>query len=390
MQTFNMGRVPPITFGAGRLRKAPGLVAEFGGGPTLIVADAILASLGTTDALTESLSAQGIPHMLAADIAGEPKIALVDALCKKAREIEATSVIALGGGAAMDAAKVVAAIAPSGKPAVDFDLAAQPLPGGGLPAIAIPTTAGTGSEVTRTAVISRADGSKSWFWGEELMFAQAILDPELTVSLPPHLTAWTGIDAVAHALEGATARTTSPAGSLCGLDALRTLAEFLPRAVADGTDMEARGQVLWASMVAGLSLHNCNTHMGHNISHALGSLAPIHHGLATGLALEVTLPELVSRPEGRENYARAAAAMGASGYATSLPDRFAELMRACKIDRALPDCCASVSVASLAEHMKTDYNFGMSQNAACNIDHNDLDTFAEAMLDLPMLEEKAA
>jgi alcohol dehydrogenase class IV len=222
------------------------------------------------------------------------------------------------------------------------------------------------------------------------MFAHAVLDPELTVSLPPNITAWTGMDAIAHALEAVTSRSSNAIGQSYGYQALEILSEFLPKAVADGSDVEVRGRVLWGSTLAGLALHNCNTHMGHNISHALGSLAPIHHGLATGLALEVTLPELVSRPDGRENYARAAAAMGASGYATSLPDRFAELMRACKIDRALPDCCKTVPVASLAEHMKTDYNFGMSQNAACNIDHNDLDTFAEAMLDLPMLEEKAA
>lgn len=384
MQTFNMGQVPPVAFGAGRIRTVPKLVSQMSKGPVMIVADAFLAELGTTTALTDCLAAEGVPYELAADVAGEPKIALVDALCAKARGAGATSVIGLGGGAAMDAAKVVAAIARSGRPAEEFDLAANPLPEGGMPAIAIPTTAGTGSEVTRTAVISRPDGSKGWFWGEDLMFAQAVLDPELTLSLPPHLTAWTGIDAVAHALEGATARTTSPAGLLYGLEALRLLSDALPKAVADGSDLETRGRVLWASMVAGLALHNCNTHMGHNISHALGSVARVHHGLATGLALEASVPWLVKRPEGAENYARAAEALGGPADAPALPGALSALMRACNIPAELPADCAGVSVEALAKEMKNPANHGMSQNAACPISDADLDELAGLMMQTPI------
>ncbi|MEL6700359.1 MAG: iron-containing alcohol dehydrogenase [Pseudomonadota bacterium] len=384
MQTFNMGRVPPVTFGAGRLAKLPSLVREAGGGPVLIVADAILADLGVTDRLTADFAAKGIASEVAADVAGEPKQALVDQLCLRARDAQARAVVGLGGGAAMDAAKLVAAIAPSGRPSEDFALAAAPLPADGLPAIAVPTTAGTGSEVTRTSVISRADGSKIWFWGEELLFSQAILDPELTLSLPPHLTAWTGIDAVAHALEGATAGTTSPAGLLYGLEALRILREALPKAVAQGDDIDARGRVLWASMVAGLALHNCNTHMGHNISHALGSLVRVHHGLATGLALEASLPWLVARPEGADNYARAAQALGGEATASALPGALSELMRACDIPAILPADCASVTPAALAQQMKAPANIGMAQNSACPVTEADLDEMASMMMQKPV------
>ncbi len=384
MQTFNMGQVPPVAFGAGRLRSVPKIVGQFGGGPVMIIADAILAELGTTAALTDGLDAKGLTYELAADVAGEPKLALVNALCVQARELGAKTVIGIGGGAAMDAAQVVAAIAHSGQPAETFDLAATPLPEGAIPAIAIPTTAGTGSEVTRTAVISRADGTKGWFWGEGLMFAQAVLDPELTLSLPPHLTAWTGIDAVAHALEGATARSTSPAGLLYGLEALRILADALPKAVADGSDLDTRGRVLWASMVAGLALHNCNTHMGHNISHALGSVARVHHGLATGLALEASVPWLVQRPEGAENYARAAEALGGAAEASALPGALSRLMRACNIPAELPAECAEVTAEALAKEMKKPANHGMSQNAACPIGDADLDHMAALMMQMPI------
>ncbi len=384
MMTFNMGRVPPVTFGAGRMSKVPDLVQGLGGGPVLIIADTILAELGVTDRLTEALKAAGLAVTVAADVAGEPKETLVDELCAVARDAGAKSVIGLGGGAAMDAAKLVAAIAASGQPSRDFALAVQPLPKNGLPAIAIPTTAGTGSEVTRTSIVSTPVGWKNWFYGEELLFSQAVLDPELTLSLPPNLTAWTGIDAVAHALEGSTARGTNPAGLLFGLEALRILKDALPRAVADGQDLEARGKVLWGSMVAGLALHNCNTHMGHNISHALGSLARIHHGLATGLALEVSLPWLVKRPDGADNYALAAQALGGPAKAEALPEAYMSLMRAIGIPAELPKECAGVTDAALAVEMKNTANIGMSQNAACDLTDGDLDEMAGLMMQLPI------
>lgn len=384
MQTFNFGRVPPMTFGAGRTGVLPRRVAASGDGPILLIADAVMADLGVTDRIAADLAAHDIACTVHAEIAGEPKEALVDCLAERARADGARVVVALGGGAAMDAAKLVAAIAPADRPAQDYALAAKPLPQNGLPAIAIPTTAGTGSEVTRTAVISRSNGAKTWFWGEELMFAQAILDPELTLSLPPALTAWTGIDAVAHALEGSTARTTSPAGQLFGLEALRMLAAHLPRAVADGSDLAARGQVLWASTVAGLALHNCNTHMGHNVSHALGSLVRVHHGLATGLALEAALPLLVARPEGAENYALAAEALGGARRPDALPGAYAALMRACGIAPELPADCAAVTPEALAAEMQNPANIGMAGNTACQMTPEDLQAVAERMMRMPV------
>ena len=384
MQDFNMGQTPPVTFGAGRFAKVSNLVEGLGGGPVLIVADAVLGELEVTDRLATDLARDGVAFDLFAQVAGEPKLAMIDDLSDRARRLGAASVIGLGGGAAMDAAKLVAAIAPSGDPADRFALAATPLPANGIPAIAVPTTAGTGSEVTRTSVISKADGSKQWVWGEELMFAQVVLDPELTLSLPPHLTAWTGIDAVAHALEGATSRSTSPVGQLFGLDALRRLTQFLPRAVADGSDLEARGHVLWASMVAGLALHNCNTHMGHNISHALGSLVRIHHGLATGLALEASLPWLVARDEGAAHYADASEALGGAHRPDGVPAALSALMRACQIAPELPAECASVTSQDLATQMKVPANIGMAHNAACTVLDDDLDDMAAMMMRLPV------
>ncbi|MEM0922062.1 MAG: iron-containing alcohol dehydrogenase [Pseudomonadota bacterium] len=387
MTSFDMGRVPPVTFGAGRRRSdLPGVLEGLIGGKArvLLVADAILAELGPAHEMVEDMKSAGFGVDLAAEISGEPKEALVDALADRAR-IGCSAVIGLGGGAAMDAAKLVAAIAPAPEGAAHYVLSRNPFPARGLPTIAVPTTAGTGSEVTRTSIVSTSGGLKNWYWAEELMFDHALLDPELTLTLPPAITAWTGIDAVAHALEAVTSKKSNPAGQFYGLEALRILAETLPRAVADGADLEIRGRVQWASMIAGLALHNCNTHMGHNISHALGSLAPVHHGRATGLALEVTLPRLVLRSDGARNYAMAARALGGS----DLPEEFIRLMRACGIERSLPACCAPITAEALAAQMKSSANRPMADNAACAISDADLDGFAQEMTALALQEAVA-
>lgn len=389
MKSFDLGRIPPVTFGPGVIRDVSTIVKNLGGGSALIIADAALVETGLADSMLEALSANHIAFDVAADIQGEPKEWLVDSLCTKARDSKANVIIGFGGGASMDAAKVVAAIAEAGKSVRNFALSAEALPKNRLPAIAVPTTAGTGSEVTRTSIISTDDGLKKWYWGEELMFAHAILDPELTLSLPSHLTAWTGIDAVVHALEGATSGSVNSFGRMCGFEALEILSDALPRVVENGADIDARGRVLWGSMVAGLALNNCNMHMGHNISHALGSLSRIHHGLATGLSLEAALPWLVAKPEGEENYALAAQAMGGSTSASKLPEIFAKLMRSCNIPSQLPIVCANVTMEALAAEMKNEANYAMSQNAACRITHQDLSELAGLVMNIPLEEEAA-
>ncbi|MEM9764630.1 MAG: iron-containing alcohol dehydrogenase [Pseudomonadota bacterium] len=142
----------------------------------------------------------------------------------RSRAAEAQIVIGIRGGAAMDAAKLVAATARADLPTSADVLGGRAFPSNGLPAIARPTTAGSGSEVTHRSIVSTSAGTKNQSW-RELMFAHAIFDPELTVSLPLHLTAWTGIDAVAHAHEASSVLTTNSAGLLRGLLALTILAE---------------------------------------------------------------------------------------------------------------------------------------------------------------------
>ncbi|MBL8907621.1 MAG: iron-containing alcohol dehydrogenase, partial [Rhizobiales bacterium] len=194
MNPFTLSCVPEILFGAGRLADAPAkLEAVAGAGTTaMIVADPAMAGLGITAKLTAALTAAGHRFAIYDGFKGEPKSSDIDTAASLALKAGAGAVIGLGGGSALDTAKLVAACAVSGAPAEAYQLCETPLPKNRLPIIAIPTTAGTGAEVTRVAVFSNAQKIKVWAWGEEIKPDVAILDPELTVAVPPHITAATG------------------------------------------------------------------------------------------------------------------------------------------------------------------------------------------------------
>ena len=173
----------------------------------------------------------------------------------------------------------------------------------------MPTTSGTGSETTRTAILSDADGAKLWFWGEELKADEVVLDPELTVSLPPHLTAATGIDALVHAVEAATNRNAHPANDIYAHEAIRLVARHLVDGRREPRNLAAREGLALAAALAGTAIDNCGTAIAHNIGHA--------HGLAAADAprprrrhRHAGLPALECRrrPDGR--FAACAAAMG--------------------------------------------------------------------------------
>ena len=204
-----------------------------------------------------------------------------------------------------------------GENATAFALAEQPLPGNGIPKIAIPTTAGTGSESTRISVFS-SEGQKLWAAGDRLRFDSAILDPSLTVGLPPHLTAATGIDAAVHAIESATCRKRNPVTTAIALGAIRLLRRWLTTAVHDGSNIEARGQVQLAATMAGMAIDITGVGIAHCIGHALGEYAGVHHGRAVGLALNATMQDTLTAVP--ESYAEIADALGAETQNLSAND----------------------------------------------------------------------
>jgi alcohol dehydrogenase class IV len=353
MQSFTLSRLPEIIFGAGRIADLAGKVEGLAGkgAAVLVVADPMLTTLGITGRALGSLKMAGLEAQVFDGLKGEPKAADIDIAAGIARSMKAKAIVGLGGGSALDTAKLVAACAASGLAAQSYQLCETPLPKNILPIIAVPTTAGTGSEVTRISVFANVEKVKVWAWGDELKPQVAILDPELTVGVPPHITAATGLDALVHAIEAATNKNRTDGNDLYALRAISLISENLERAVKNPNDIEARGALLLGSCYGGIAIDNCGTALAHNISHAMADLAPIPHGRATGLAMLATM-KWVSHGA-PEAYARVAKAMGAADPAVA----YDRLVRATAMKISLEgDGLDLARPELLAEHMASPAN----------------------------------
>jgi alcohol dehydrogenase len=359
MQSFTLSRLPEIIFGAGRIADLAGRVEGLAGkgAAVLVVADPMLTALGITGRALEILKTAGLNAQVFDGLKGEPKAADIDAASGIARAIKAKAIVGLGGGSALDSAKLVAVCAASGLAAQSYQLCETPLPTSILPIIAVPTTAGTGSEVTRVAVFANAAKVKVWAWGDELKPHVAILDPELTVGVPAHITAATGLDALVHAIEAATNKHRTDGNDLYALKAISLISENLERAVKNPDDIEARGALLLGSCYGGIAIDNCGTALAHNISHAMADLAPIPHGRATGLAMLATM-KWVSHGA-PEAYARVAKAMAAADPIAA----YDRLVRATTIKISLEGDGLDLSRPELlAEHMASPANAPMRKS----------------------------
>ena len=359
MQTFTLSRLPEIVFGAGRLADLASKVENLAGkdAAVLVVADPMLTTLGITGRALKILNDAGFEVQVFDGLKGEPKVTDIDAAAEIARAMKAKTIVGLGGGSALDTAKLVAASAASGLSAQSYQLCETPLPKNILPIIAVPTTAGTGSEVTRVSVFANAQKVKVWAWGEELKPNVAILDPELTVGVPPHITAATGLDALVHAIEAATNKHRTDGNDLYALKAISLISENLERAIKNPTDLDARGALLLGSCYGGIAIDNCGTALAHNISHAMADLAPIPHGRATGLAMLATM-EWVSHGA-TEAFGRVARAMGTTDPIMA----YERLVRATGMKISLEGDGLDLSRPELlAEHMASPANEPMRKS----------------------------
>jgi alcohol dehydrogenase len=379
MQSFTLSPIPEIRFGAGCLAELAATAQALGGkdANVLIVADPALGNLGITGRATEILAKAGFETTVYDGLKGEPKQGDIDTAAGMARAVEARIIVGLGGGSALDTAKLVACCAVSGLGAAAYALCATPLPADRLPVIAVPTTAGTGSEVTRVSVFANADKVKVWAWGEELKPDVAILDPELTIAVPPHITAATGLDALVHAIEACTNKHRTDGNDLYCLKAISLIAANLEKAVKDPTDLEARGAMLLGSCYGGIGIDNCGTALAHNISHAVADLAPIPHGRATGLAMLATIDWVA---EGNpQAFGRVARAMGAEDAVSA----FGRLVRASGLKISLEgDGLDLGNPELLARHMASPANNPMRKSTARYPDDTALVMLASRFLQL--------
>jgi len=279
--------------GAGAINQILKLLKENGGKKPMLVTSPGRVKSGTTSKITDALEKTGVPYAVYSEVEANPSVKTVEKIFELYRREGCDSFIALGGGSPIDAAKAAAARTVRKRKSVNQlggllkVLRRLPL------FIAVPTTAGTGSETTIAAIITDTETSHKYAIMDLCLIPKfAVLDPELCLGLPPDITAATGMDALTHAVEAYLCWTYGTKESIAfALDAVKTIFKYLPKAYKDGSDMEARQEMLMASYKAGFAFTRAGVGNVHAIAHTLGGLYNTPHGLANAVILPVVLED---------------------------------------------------------------------------------------------------
>jgi alcohol dehydrogenase class IV len=307
---FGVQMPTAIEFGVGVAANVGERATDLGLRHVLLVTDRGLAeSAGVTEAL-RALAASGVAATLYSDVTPDPSAASVTRAAETYRAAQADGVIALGGGSTMDTAKALLVLAADRTDDIVpyFFGGTKPIPAL-APLICLPTTAGTGAEVTYVAIVTHAR-EKCLVRHPHLAPRVALIDPALTLSMSARLTVASGLDALAHALEALTSRLANPFCDTLALDALARIARSLPRALDRGDNLHARSEMSLAALNAGLAFLNARLHLGHAVGHSLGTHFTLAHGIACGLCLPAILDFL--RDDCALALQRAAQALGDS------------------------------------------------------------------------------
>ena len=285
MLNFQFYEKVKVLYGNGAVHQLGELAKHIGGTKALIISDPGMNATGVIEKIIDGLATENIPYVLFDENEPNPPIAA----CEKAYDIlvkeKCDFIIGVGGGSNMDCAKGVNILRFNPAPLIQYANGAKHFDvGDGL--IMIPTTAGTGSEMSDGSILSDENHIKQNFISDQGAFAEfAIVDPDLMVGMPPKLTASTGLDALAHAVESYMGTLTNEFVQFQAEKAIDEIVEYLPRAVADGKDMEARKRMAVAASVAGYLLVYGHTCAGHSIGQTLGGYFNIPHGTACAYAL---------------------------------------------------------------------------------------------------------
>ena len=283
----------PTHYGAGRLRELPAICQRIGMQRPLIVTDNGSRDLPFIEAAQGLLAARNLNCALFHDISPNPRDTDIAAGVRAFKTGRHDGIVAIGGGSGMDGAKAIALSAIGDFPLFDFDYTKPPPDLTGLaqfpPIVTVPTTAGTGAESEATAMITETARMMKWCLAHpELKIAATLLDPELTLALPPQLTAWTGIDALIHAIEAYCVPSFYPLCDGAALEGLRLIWPQLPKAVASPHDIDARSSMLVGSYLAGVAFVK-GLGLVHAISHMIGAEFDTHHGLTNAILLPAVL-----------------------------------------------------------------------------------------------------
>jgi len=298
-----------IVYGPGCIKELPAQLSFFGGKRPIVVTDGGVQKAGIAKRITDLLDAEGISYIVYDGVEANPKDVNVEEGAQIARVFGADSIIAVGGGSPIDCAKSIGVLlahnADKIKPYEGKTAATLPLP----LLISIPTTSGTGSELTFSSVITDTENKykmtvKSPFTAAKV----AICDPELTLSVPPMVTASTGVDALTHAIEAYTANCSEPVSDAVALYAIELIYGNLVQAVKNGSDLSVRSGMLMGSMLAGIAFSHSDVASVHCVAESLGSVYDLPHGMCNAIFLPYVMDYNMDYCQ--EKYARVARAMG--------------------------------------------------------------------------------
>lgn len=295
-----------IVTGRGSLNEVSKYIEGFGK-KALIVCDQITEKLGKVKIITDALSSKGIAHAIYDDFLGEPTNVMIEDALSIYKKEGCDFLIGIGGGSALDIMKAVAAMdANEGKIS---DFMGKEITGIRAKMVAIPTTAGTGSEATQFTIISDVEtGVKMLLKGAQLMPDVAIIDPELTMTLPKKMTASTGLDALTHAVEAYTSRKAQPLTDTLAISAIRRIFHYLPLAYHDSNNEVARNQMSMAALEAGMAFNNSSVTLVHGMSRPIGALFHVPHGISNAMLLSVCLE--YAKDGAKDKFADMARAIG--------------------------------------------------------------------------------
>jgi alcohol dehydrogenase class IV len=361
-QSYEIGRVPRTVVGTLSLDLLRGEIDRLGGTCAVLVVDGAVAAGGYLDRVVTALGdTASTVHVVPA---GEPTVDTVDEAAGVVRSTRDPVVVGIGGGSALDIAKQAAVVAAGDTGVEPYLLCATPLPGR-CPIVAIPTTSGTGAEVTRTCIVSDRTGRKTWTWGDEMLPDLVVLDPTAAVTMPHAVTVGTGLDAFVHAIEACSGARRSSVAAASAQRALRLVVDHLPRAASAPDDLAARQAMQEAAFLAGIAIDNCGTGVAHSIGHALGTLHHLPHGLSVAVGLLAALRwNIDGAPDA---YVDAAAALDRP--VDELPGCLARLGRSIGLSDVVAGTrCDPIDAGALAITMAAPENQPMLQNNARKVD----------------------
>jgi len=324
---------PDCFIGSGAIRELAGALRALEARRVLVVTDPGVIKAGIYERIKAVLTEAQVQVELFDQVKPDPSTTFVQSVGAEARQARVDAVIGLGGGSSIDTAKMAAALVANQRDVAEY-LGGAPLAAAVLPILAVPTTAGTGSEATHIAILSDEEAQvKKGLVSVRIMPRYAFLDPELTLALPPAITAATGMDALCHAIESFTSVNATEYSEVLSLRAIELLNGHIEEAFRNGKNALAREKMLLGSFLAGIAFANAGVTAVHAFAYPLGGMFHVAHGLANSLMLPTILR--FNAGSSRERFERIARVMGAGGTADAVAVRAEQLLAVLQLPRNL-------------------------------------------------------